>query len=222
MVVQCRYNSVRLPGKALLPLAGVPMLTYLLRRILAARLNAMCCVATTTSPVDDAVAACGTALGLPVVRGEEQDVLARYIRCTKHISCRGIVRITADNPFTAPELVEHTLTALAAGAHYADTSRCCPLGTGVDGFSTDTLFKLHQQCVDTAEREHINLHILRHPENFYVVEPQIPAAWRKPWLRLTVDTEEDYAHATTVAGTLAPEELLNLDAIIHRAELTAV
>ena len=78
VVIQARYNSTRLPGKALYPLGGRPMLAYLLERLGGGPWRL--CLATTEGPEDDALAAWGHALGVPVVRGEGQDVLARYVR----------------------------------------------------------------------------------------------------------------------------------------------
>jgi len=35
VVIQCRYNSTRLPGKAMMLLGGIPMLSFLLKRLKA-------------------------------------------------------------------------------------------------------------------------------------------------------------------------------------------
>ena len=83
IVIQCRFNSRRLPGKALMPMAGTSMLGFLIRRLQwglkETGWNIM--LATTLRQDDDAVAEAGSELGLQVFRGEEDDVLARFGRC---------------------------------------------------------------------------------------------------------------------------------------------
>lgn len=217
VVVQARAASTRLPGKALKPLAGVPMLSYLLRRLQAGALDATLCLATTTRSDDDALAALASGLGASVVRGEEEDVLARYLLCLDRFPAAGAVRVTADNPFTSLEILRLALEGLTLGADYVGLPEGCPYGVGVDAFRADTLRGVAATASDPAEREHINLHIVRHPERYGIHIPTIPQTWRRPDIRLTVDTAEDYAAALQIAGGYAPEELLSLDHILARA-----
>ncbi|MDR3044988.1 MAG: hypothetical protein LBU75_12135 [Desulfovibrio sp.] len=216
VVVQARAASTRLPGKALKPLAGVPMLAFLLRRLLAGGLDAPCCLATTTRPEDDALAALAASLSVPVVRGECEDVLARYLRCLDCFAPDGAVRVTADNPFTSLEMLRLALASLAQGADYVALPQGCPHGAGVDAFSAGALRRVADAAPDPAEREHINLRMLRQPGAFAIRTPSIPTAWRRPDVRLTVDTPDDYAAALRLAGGSRPEELLDFDDILAR------
>ncbi len=217
VVVQARAASTRLPGKALKPLAGVPMLAYLLRRLQAGALDATLCLATTTRSDDDALAALASGLGANVVRGEEEDVLARYLRCLDRFPAAGVARVTADNPFTSLEILRLALEGLTLGADYVGLPEGCPCGAGVDAFRADTLRGVAATAPDPAEREHINLRMVRHPERYGIHIPAIPQAWRRPDIRLTVDTAEDYAAALRIARGYTPEELLSLDHILARA-----
>ncbi len=222
VIVQARAASTRLPGKALKPLAGVPMLVFLLRRVQAGQLGVPCCLATTTRPEDAALAALAESIHVPVVRGECEDVLARYLRCLDRFAASSAVRVTADNPFTSLEMVRLSLEGLALGAEYVALPSGCPHGAGVDAFQADALRRVAATAPDQAEREHINLRMVRQPEAFDIHTPSIPEAWRRPDLRLTVDTPEDYAAALRIAGGNAPEELLAFDNILARAMRPAV
>lgn len=217
VIVQARTASTRLPSKVLKPLAGVPMLAYLLRRLQAGALGTTLCLATTTRSDDDALAGLAAGLGTNVVRGEEDNVLARYLRCLDRFPAAGVVRITADNPFTSLEILRLALEGLTLGADYVGLPEGCPYGAGVDAFRADTLRGVAATAPDPAEREHINLRMVRHPERYGIHTPAIPQAWRRPDIRLTVDTPEDYAAALRIAGDCAPEELLSLDHILARA-----
>lgn len=194
VVVQCRFNSSRLPGKALYPIAGVPMLAFLLRRLKAGlpenRFTVM--IATTEHQPDDIVATWGVAEKVAVCRGEEDDVLKRYAKCLDYCDVATVVRVTADNPLTCPEIIKWLVQEKEAGD--LDYIQCTnlPCGTGTDVFSSTLLKFLHQNLTDPAEREHINLHILRNPEKFKRYFTEIKGELARPDLRMTVDTKEDW------------------------------
>ncbi|MEW5772131.1 MAG: NTP transferase domain-containing protein [Thermodesulfobacteriota bacterium] len=190
VVIQARSASTRLPGKARLPLAGRPMLAFLLERLhgVAGRL----CLATTDRPEDAALADLATSQGVAVVRGEENDVLARYLRCLDAFPARIVVRVTGDNPLTCPGLVDEAARLVREGADYAGIPADAPKGLAVDAFSAAALRRVARDAGDPAEREHINLHVLLHPEDFRTASPGLAPAARRPDISLTVDTPEDY------------------------------
>lgn len=192
IVIQARLASTRLPGKALRPLGGRPMLAFLLERLRP--LEGTLCLATTTRPEDSALAELAAGLGVAVVRGEEDDVLARYLRCLAAFPAQAVVRVTADNPLTCPDLVTAAAELVLAGADYAALPEGCPKGLAADAFAPQALQRLAEAARLPEEREHINLHVLRHPELYRRAAPELPPeAWR-PDLSFTVDTAEEYAH----------------------------
>src|SRR5688572_2446495 len=111
-------GSSRFPGKVLAPLAGRPLLAFMLDRLREAGLGRIV-VATSTKPADDAIAALGADVGVDVVRGPEHDVLARFAAVHDRFGGRDVIRLTGDCPLTDPQLV---LAALArhrdVGADY--------------------------------------------------------------------------------------------------------
>jgi spore coat polysaccharide biosynthesis protein SpsF len=207
VVVQCRFASARLPGKALLPLAGTPMLVFLLRRLKAAGLAARLVLATTQAPQDDPVAAWGLSEGLDVVRGETDDVLARFLRCLRLFPAAGAVRVTADNPLTDTRAVAATIQALRSGQwDYVNAIEGWIPGTGVDGLSRQTLEDLDRLDLTPLEREHINARILARPEAYRRLDLAPPPGLEAGAPSLTVDTAQDYetVRAAVEAGTLPP------------------
>ena len=74
-VIQARMGSTRLPGKVLKPIAGEPLLWHIVHRLEKSRLIEEIAVATSTNPLDDAIAEFGKAQDIRVVRGPEDDVL---------------------------------------------------------------------------------------------------------------------------------------------------
>ncbi|NUB16989.1 spore coat protein, partial [Azospirillum brasilense] len=74
-ISQARMTSTRLPGKVLMDAAGEPLLAHHLRRLSRCRTLDALVLATTVNGTDDPVAELAGALGVPVFRGDEQDVL---------------------------------------------------------------------------------------------------------------------------------------------------
>ncbi len=194
VIVQCRYNSSRLPGKALKPLSGIPILAFILRRLKNGLppVGFKIVTATTKEKVDDTVALCGAREGVTVVRGDEDDVLKRYIDCLQNFPARIVIRVTADNPLTCPQMIQQLVADFNnTKAEYAQNTDL-PHGAGSDVFLANTLVKLHRTTRDPKEREHINLHILRNKTNFKTLFPRVPPIVARPEINLSIDTEEDY------------------------------
>ena len=101
-VVQARLGSTRLPGKALLPIAGRPMLSHVIARTLAVPGVDETVLATTVSPEDDALVQVARSVGVPAVRGSVDDVLDRFHFALRAHPADAIVRVTADCPLLDP------------------------------------------------------------------------------------------------------------------------
>lgn len=98
IVIQSRVTSSRLPGKALLPVAGFP--SVVLCALRAANWNIPVTVATSTDPTDDIIQSVLQVKGINVCRGSLDDVLDRYIYASRDMDNEDfVVRFTADNMF---------------------------------------------------------------------------------------------------------------------------
>ena len=97
-LVQARLGSTRLPGKMLLPVHALPLRDWVLHRVSRAKLLDAVVLATTTEPRDDALAEHVAALGFPVFRGPENDVLERFRQAGLWAGASHVVRVCADNP----------------------------------------------------------------------------------------------------------------------------
>ena len=194
IVVQCRSNSTRLRGKALYPLCGIPILAFLLRR-LKSRLDDKkyhIVLGTTKREEDDMLETWALEEGVHVVRGEEDDVLRRFIQCLDCCHSETVVRITADNPLTCPEILKWLVREKQEkNVEYVQCENL-PYGVGVDVFSSDLLRVLDGETTDQGEREHINLHILKNLDKFRTLFLNIEGELARPDIRMTIDTEEDW------------------------------
>jgi spore coat polysaccharide biosynthesis protein SpsF len=221
IIVQCRFNSKRLHGKALYPLSGLPILSFLLRRLKAGLLEEEYSIVLATSErqQDDIVASWGLEEGIPVFRGDEDDVLKRYVDCLDRYPSNMVVRVTADNPLTCPESIERLVMIMKS--ENADYAQCnnIPCGAGADAFSSGVLIYMAQEVKELDEREHINLHLLRNKDKFKIYFLNMEGELARPDLRMTVDTREDWQRLQSLFNTADEEPWkISLHEIIKRMD----
>ena len=138
VVLQARTGSHRLPGKALHILAGRPLVTHCLERLIAARIGTVV-LATTTASADDALVHIADNLGVPVVRGSESDVLRRFVSVVNQFPAEVVVRATGDNPAVDVDSPARLLTALETSSRDYVVERGLPYGAGVEAFRRSVL-----------------------------------------------------------------------------------
>jgi spore coat polysaccharide biosynthesis protein SpsF len=190
-VVQARMGSSRLPGKVLEDLGGQPLLGFLLDRISALDVRAVV-VATSDRPDDDAIVKLCEQKIVPVVRGPEDDVLARFVVALDAYPSDHIIRLTADCPLTDPVVVADVLSRhLASGADYTSNTlpRTYPQGLDVEVVRSEVLRAAAAEATDDAEREHVMPFVYRRPERFRLAN--LRSGHDLGAERWTVDTPED-------------------------------
>jgi spore coat polysaccharide biosynthesis protein SpsF len=192
-VIQARTGSTRLPRKVLRPLGDRPVLAWVVG---AARDSGACddvVVATTVEPGDDKVAALATSLRTTVVRGPEDDVLARFLVAADVSRADAVVRLTADCPLLDPTVVATCVAAFArAHVDYVTTLHDAPCGLA-HGFDVEVVDveALRETDVSAtgADRAHVTSYIAAHPERFRI--ESIPFAPPSADLRVTLDEPAD-------------------------------
>jgi spore coat polysaccharide biosynthesis protein SpsF len=193
-VIQARAGSTRLPGKVLRDLGGRPVLDWVVRAARAADGVDEVVVATSTLPGDDAVAELAERLGVPVVRGSEDDVLDRFVRAIDAHPCDAVVRLTADCPLLDPDLISAVVAAWRArpASDYVATTlvRTLPRGLDVELARADALRALGETATG-HDRVHVTSGLYAAPQTYdllgLVVSPDASD------LRLTLDTTQDAA-----------------------------
>lgn len=197
-IVQARYGSSRLRGKALRTLGGRPMLAHVIERAQAVRDVDLVVLATTDNPNDEPLMQVALTLSCPVYVGAEWDVLKRVHDTAVCHSADVIVRVTGDCPFLAPDVCGDVLNAYRATQPdymWNDTHRSgYPDGMDVEVFSREALALAAAQATDRADREHVTpwmrrmlrCGVVRCPDGDY------------SRLKLSVDTEADFAYAQSV------------------------
>ncbi|HMH65159.1 MAG TPA: NTP transferase domain-containing protein, partial [Rhizomicrobium sp.] len=219
-VIQARMGSTRLPGKVLKPIAGQPLLWHIVHRLKACHLVEDIAVATSMNPADEAIVEWCNAQGVTVVRGPEDDVLARYARAAEKLDADVIVRVSSDAPFIDPGFVDHLVaTLIEQDGDYVlmeDGAECAH--EGVDPFSRRALDRLMMDAAhDPAAKEHVTGYFKLHPGFVKIVRAEAYAPLEKKGRRLTIDTPDDlvfiealHARLDAKAGEASLADLLLL------------
>ena len=174
---------------------GKPMLSHQLARLKRCKSVDEIVVATTTNSSDDPVVELAKQEGVGCFRGDEQDVLSRYLAAALQFRADIVARITADCPLIAPSIVDRIINELvdhASSCDYASNThpRTYPRGLDVEVFFLDALMRFDRYAQSKASREHVTLvAYAERPELF--VTRNIFDDQDNSDLRWTVDTETD-------------------------------
>jgi spore coat polysaccharide biosynthesis protein SpsF len=215
LVVQSRLDSSRLPGKALLPLGGAPLLGRVLEALQAVRADAyaLACPAECAA----VFAPLAEQNGFVIVTGPKDDVLARYCNAVRTLHASRVIRATGDNPFVFADAA-NTIHAESSGADYA-AYHGLPYGAGVESIAAEALLRAEREALLPYEREHVCPYLYGHGELFLLHRPLAPLRWRRPGIRLTVDTEDDYRYALRLWDTLSRRGVSTSEEIIAATEV---
>jgi spore coat polysaccharide biosynthesis protein SpsF len=195
ILVSARMASSRRPGKALADLAGRPLLEVLLERMRTVGGVAGVALATSVRPENDVLAAVAERLGVPVFRGDEDDVLRRHLEGARWLGADHVVRVTGDNPLTDIETLEHLVALhLGGGADYTYVpGDALLMGILPEVVSTAALERSWHRGEARHRSELVTLYIKEHPEEFKIRTSELPKGLYRPQYRLTVDEAEDVA-----------------------------
>lgn len=211
-VIQARVSSTRLPGKILKELpygSGITVLEQVLRRAKKSRSISNVIVATTTEKEDDELVNIAQRQGVEHFRGSKEDVLSRYYFASKENGLEIVVRITSDCPCIDPEVVDSVVKKhIDSKADYTSNTleKTFPHGLDTEVVNFDTLEKVHFEAKVDFEREHVCPYIYKsYPQMFKISSVEATARLHAPDIRITLDTEDDYALLCAVFDYLYSE-----------------
>ena len=193
-VLQARMTSTRLPGKSLLPLAGVPLIEHIINRLKALTELDHIVLAVPDSHAETPLIEKAKRLDITVIKGPEEDVLKRFLMAADQVKAQHIVRVCGDNPLIDRQLMSSLIdTHLKQNADYTITFDSIPLGTGTEIVRVDTLKQIAQTTIEPKYREHVTTWFHDHPTTGVQPCVSAPAYLINRPYRLTVDTKNDLA-----------------------------
>ncbi len=206
-LVFSRFDSGRLPGKALRPVGGIPLLERVLRR--AQLLPWPVYLATTVKESDDALVALADRLGVPSYRGSEDRVLERAVLAAEGFGLDTFARLCGDRPLFPVDTLMQAAVAMQPGS--ASSAALAPdlvtdnlEGGAVRGLMTEvvrtgTLRRVLEHGVSAEQQEHVTLYFYDHPDEFEIVGLDAPGTdYACPGF--AVDTESDLANLNRIVA----------------------
>jgi spore coat polysaccharide biosynthesis protein SpsF len=204
-------GSSRLPAKTLERVYDKPLLEHIIERIRAARRVNGIVVATTAHAADDPIVTLAERLQTGVFRGSENNVLERFHGAAVHSGAEVIVRVTADDPFKDPEIIDHAVELRQSGSYDYCSNTLQPSYPEGNDTEVFTFVALHEAFTEArlgSEQEHVTPFIWKHPERFslhnFSHKPDLSH------LRWTIDYEKDLEFAREVYRRLYPHKTIFL------------
>lgn len=205
-IVQARLGSTRLPQKVFQKLCGKPLIWHVLDRLRWSHKIDKVVLATTTNFLDDALADWAKLEGVCCYRGSEENVLSRFYYAAKETNATVVVRITADDPFKDPEIIDRVIDLLQRdGVDFAYNNHppTFPEGLDAEVFTFSALEQAYKLSKDPFEQEHVTQYFYRHPDLFS--QGNISHSEDLSHLRWTIDTPNDFKLAQYVYEELYQE-----------------
>lgn len=210
IIIQARLGSTRLPGKILLPFYGGQTIIDILLEKVHRVTEIPVIIATTNDTSNDLMVTHLHTRGELVFRGSENDVLDRFIQAAEQHHLDGIIRICSDNPFIDPEGIQKLIEkAQNSEAQYVGfringkPSIKTHFGFWGEYVTLNALKKVAASTNEQPAHEHVTIYIYSHPEEYPCEWIECPDFIQgRNDIRLTVDTQEDFANAQMVYASL--------------------
>ena len=204
IVIQARLASTRYPGKILIPIYKEKTVLDLLLENLKT-LNVKLVIATTFNESDEPIIDTARKHGVDYFRGDENNVLKRYINCAIEHGINHIIRITSDNVFIQPDLIKPLIKLENSDYDYVSyqirNKNVVLTHWGFFGefVTMKALENVINKSSDKRDLEHVTYYIYNHPHDFNLSFLNAPPELDRDDIRLTIDIKEDYGVAVDLA-----------------------
>jgi spore coat polysaccharide biosynthesis protein SpsF len=230
VILQARITSTRLAAKVLMKICRKPIMQLVIERLRQCKKIDGIILAIPDTKPNDILEEYAKNTGCLYCRGSENDVLSRYYQTAKQYGATDVIRVTADCPLVDPGLVDLMVDRyLKENVDYAaiDVDNNFPRGLDAEIFSFATLEKINKDAGRDYEREHVTPYIYEHPELFKILFIEAEKKLKRPEIRLTVDTREDFNLVKEIFDNLYGEgKLFSAEDIINfldsRPELLSI
>ena len=161
IIVLCRLNSSRLPGKILSNINGKPLITYILERLSQSKYNGNIVVATSRHQTDQPIEDYCIKNNISYYRGSLENVSERFLKCAIQHRFDYAVRINGDNLFTDPSLIDDYCDLATSGDFDLISNvpnRTYPSGMSVEVIKVSFMRKIAANFKKKKYKEHVTLY----------------------------------------------------------------
>ena len=198
-IIQARIGSTRLPGKVLSDIEGKPLIWHIIERLKKAKKINKIILATTERKEDKKLISIAKGSAIDFYAGNEKDVLDRFYQAAKENRVNVIVRITSDDPFKDPKIIDKFLGYFLKNKpdYLSNTIKpTYPEGLDIEIFTLKTAEKAWREAKKISEREHVTPYIWKNPQKFKIKN----LTYKKDFsnLRWRIDYPEDLEFAREI------------------------
>lgn len=220
-IIQARCGSTRFPNKVFADINGKPLIWHVVNRLTFAKTIDQIVIATTVNKKDDQIETWCKENNIACFRGSENDVLNRYYSASVAFPSDIVVRITADDPFKEPSVIDQVVNKLIGEGYDHVTNNfppSFPEGLDCEAFTFKALEESEKTTHDSFEREHVTQYIYHNPKKFKI--GNVSSEKNLSHLRWIIDQEVDFQMVKAVYAHRKPENegILLMDEILEILE----
>jgi spore coat polysaccharide biosynthesis protein SpsF len=204
IIIQARLGSTRLPKKILKPFNGKTILLFLIERLQQLELPIV--VATTNNSNDDELCDYLSDHQIAYYRGDENNVLERYIGAASYYNFDTIIRICSDSPLIDLQKLESLVDQYRTEDcdYFSFSYKNVPtvlthFGIFGEIVRLEALRMLDKSVDDLKIKEHVTYGIYTDIKK-YKVKLIAHTIFKQDFerIRLTIDTQEDYENLLSI------------------------
>ena len=191
-IIQARCGSTRFPNKVFVDIEGQPLLWHVVNRLRYVQRIDDIIIATTDNCKDDKIVEWCEREKIKCFRGSEEDVLNRYYSASVAFPSDIVVRVTADDPFKEPSVIDAVIGKLIDENLDLVTNNfppSFPEGLDCEAITFNTLEIMEKTTHDSFEREHVTQYVYHNPDKFKI--GNVVSGRQLSEYRWTIDNEED-------------------------------
>ncbi len=191
ILITARLKSTRLPMKVIKPILGKPMICYMIDRLKLAKRPEKIVICTSPISQDDPLEEIANQESIDCFRGHPEDVLQRLTDAAALYNIDTVISCTADNPFVDPEYIDYLVDFhIQQGNDFTNTEGL-PLGTFAYALAYPAMVR-SCQIKDEIDTEVWGGYFTQTGLFKVGTLSLTDMVLRRPDLRFTVDTSEDF------------------------------
>ena len=205
IAIVSRFNSTRLPGKALIEIYNKTLLQHIIDRVSILKPEIDYCIATSDSVIDEPIINFCRTNEYKYFRGSLNNVAHRLLSCALKNNWDYIIRINGDNLFVEVEIIKD-LISQAKTDRYDFLSnvpeRSYPYGMSVEILKTTFFSKTINSIKNLFDQEHVTSWFYKNESigsRYYLKNENLKHI---SGLKLAIDNEEDVKFANKIFNLL--------------------
>lgn len=189
--IPVRLSNTRLPNKAMKLIDDKPIILHLIKRLQKSKKIRNVIVCTTTNESEEPLVSLLEKMNILVFRGNEKDILARYLDASRKFNSDYIISVDGDDIYTDPSYVDEIISIFEKNDYDYVDMLGFPFGIASVGIKVSSLEKICKlKKSDNTETGYRLFFTENKIFNIYELKPPNDFSFPKN-IRLTLDYEED-------------------------------